>query len=119
MGEPKQVGEIDYATKEGEIVTFQCGDGSKPVGVCHLNKENGCIFSLVVLEEYQGNGLGESLVKKAEDFAKQIGLKSVFSQITEKNEKSKSLFLKCGYEKNGESNINDYGLSLDSYIKNI
>jgi len=119
MGELKQVGEIDYATKDGEIVSFQCGDGSKPVGVCHLDKKNGCIFALVVLEEYQGKGLGEALVKKAEDYAKQIGLKSIFAQITEKNEKSQNLFSKCGYEKNGESVINDYGLSLDSYSKNI
>lgn len=58
---------------EGMIYCYLATEGSKIIGtVCIYNDENlGCvqISKLAVLAEYQKNGVGSKLLKKAEDWA--------------------------------------------------
>lgn len=123
MGEKvfKNIGDIDYAVKDSENICIQCGDGSKPVGVVHLDKKTGCVYCLIVLEEKQGNDLGTILLQKIEIEAKKLGINKIYSEITEANEKSKKLFTKCGYVKSDvlPTSVNDYNLKMEVFEKNI
>jgi|GEM_PF-1140136 len=89
--------------------------GNKIVGFCDFNKSSfpelskGEIYTLYVIEKYQGCGIGKNLVKKA---AEQLQIKDLIPFIAvafEKNEKAAMFYKKLGFK-----NIR----SIDSKIDN-
>jgi GNAT superfamily N-acetyltransferase len=60
-------------------------------------ENQGHIFDLSVLDEYQKMGIGENLMKVAEDFCAKSGMKYVCFNVTTSNEKAVRFYERIGY----------------------
>lgn len=57
------------------------------------------IYDLMVAKDARGQGLGNTLLEKAEDFAKQRRFQSIGLHVFAKNEQAQRLYLRRGYER--------------------
>lgn len=81
------------------------------------DKEESCFYTIFVLPEYQGNGIGRLIVKSLEkdEYARKSKKILVPSSIT-----AKSFYLKLGYKRKYQSDIpNEDGLFILEKSKNI
>lgn len=58
-------------------------------------------FGMTVLKEYWGQGIGTTLIKKMELFAKNVGIKRIEAKVRVKNDRGLALYQKCGYTVEG------------------
>lgn len=76
----------------------------KPVGVVRGTKDDYeglpimCIGPLAIIPEYQGKGLGRSLLKASLRFAKEKSYERTILCVNEENERAKALYIQEGFE---------------------
>ena len=75
-------------------------DGEQPVGICNLavRGEEGWIGGVGVVTERRGQGIGELLMRAAEEEARARGLKRIWLEVLVQNEPAIRLYEKLGYE---------------------
>ncbi len=59
-------------------------------------------FGIIVLKNYWGQGIGSTLLKKMEDFAKSVGVFRIEAKVRSLNERGLGLYEKRGYQIEGE-----------------
>ena len=62
----------------GTEKTWVCLDGETPVGFCGADAGTGEIVVIAVLPEYEGRGIGKSLLKRAVDWLRSRGWRRVW-----------------------------------------
>lgn len=70
--EPPCIGQVSAALKN-TLATFTCYDGEKPEGMVRVIGDGGMSFyvkDFAVLPEYQGKGVGKSLMEALEHYVK-------------------------------------------------
>ncbi|TWD91596.1 GNAT family acetyltransferase [Neobacillus bataviensis] len=90
-----------------ESVSFIALDGENPLGFVQLYpsfssvsmKRLWILNDLYVKKEARGKGVGENLLKKAIEFAKETGAKGLFLETTNDNYNAQRLYEKIGYKK--------------------
>lgn len=86
---------------------FVALDRDKVIGWCDITSLHRDIYSHVgvlgigVISEYRGKGIGKSLIYKAIENAKSIGLTRIELTVREKNEPAIVLYEKIGFIKEG------------------
>ncbi|HHT9776948.1 TPA: GNAT family N-acetyltransferase, partial [Legionella pneumophila] len=68
-------------------------ESSRIIGFADL-EENGCLNRGYVHKDYQGQGIGKSLLLARENRARELGIKQLFSEVSIT---AKPFFEKCGY----------------------
>ena len=90
-----------------ESVAFIALDGKNPLGFVQLYpsfssvgmKRSWILNDLYVKKEARGKGVGENLLKKAIEFAKETGAKGLFLETTNDNYNAQRLYEKIGFKK--------------------
>lgn len=89
--------------KNKEIILIVLYKGV-PVGLVFANKDNdeqiedcGSIYSIYILEEYWGKGLGTGLMDEAVKILKDEGCKRVSLWVYEENNRAIGFYEKCGF----------------------
>lgn len=111
----RTVREVWRALKGKQVVGVFSDDGHL-VGMATLTDtstlsgQRVLVDDVVVLEEYRGNGIGQVLMDKVEELARQMGASTI--ELTSKPERvaANEMYLKLGYEKR---NTNCYRKRLD------
>lgn len=93
-----------------ESVVFIAYDGNNSLGFVQLYPsfssvsmmQSWVLNDLYVIEHARGKGVGEKLMKKAIDFAKETGAKGVFLETGKENITAQRLYEKVGFKR--ESN---------------
>lgn len=105
-----------YAKGVLDRVSFAAAHNGKYVGLLTLEfpfSNNANIYWMAVLREYQGSGIGSSLIKCAEDYSKDRGCLSVTVEtLSPKNADNNYLKTYSFYEKSGYQplfELNTYG----------
>ena len=84
-----------------EPLAFAAKIGDKEVGwvevALHSFKDRARIWELLVLEEFQGKGIGTALIQRAEDGARRKGLRSVVLETQSCNVKAIDFYIARGY----------------------
>ncbi|MGV8119602.1 MAG: GNAT family N-acetyltransferase [Candidatus Xenobiia bacterium LiM19] len=60
-------------------------------------EKQGWVFDLSVKEEHWSSGIGKTLMLKAEEFVKGLGLKYLGMGVTTSNERAVRFYERCGY----------------------
>ncbi|AMQ29497.1 GNAT family acetyltransferase [Legionella pneumophila subsp. pneumophila] len=68
-------------------------ESNRIIGFADL-EENGCLNRGYVHKDYQGQGIGKSLLLARENRARELGIKQLFSEVSIT---AKPFFEKCGY----------------------
>jgi len=91
---------IDMKLKEEDRLFWVLLDNQRVCGtvMAGYDGHRGWLYSLAVHPEYRKQGLGMSLVKKAELELKKRGCIKVNLQILEDNRSVESFYHKCGYK---------------------
>lgn len=99
LKEKENGGEIFVAESNDKVIAFAS------LGIDDKNDElivnkipTAYISDIIVLEEYRGKGIGKALLKKAEDFAKEKGLKYIKLIVFSENNKASGLYKSFGFE---------------------
>ena len=93
----------EFDTVDNRAIHFVVYLNGIPVGTCRMFTEDDAsaflLGRLAVLSEYRGRDIGSTLVREAENFARQNGgvLIKLHSQC-----RAKEFYLKCGYNEYGE-----------------
>ncbi|MEH7419072.1 GNAT family N-acetyltransferase [Neobacillus drentensis] len=90
-----------------ESVAFIALDGENPLGFVQLYpsfssvsmKRSWILNDLYVKKEVRGMGVGENLLKKAIEFAKETGAKGLFLETASDNDNAQRLYEKIGFKK--------------------
>ena len=80
---------------------------TRVIGCIAIRMSKGTISHLVVKPEYRKLGIGEILVNKVIEVARENGIKRLQTYIRRENKISKKLFRKMGFEKVGELGRSD------------
>jgi len=84
-----------------EPLAFAAKVGDREVGwvevSLHSFKDRARIWELLVLEEFQGKGIGTALIQRAEDRARRKGLRSVVLETQSCNVKAIDFYMARGY----------------------
>jgi len=84
-----------------EPLAFAARIGDKEVGwievALHSFKDRARIWELLVLDEFQGKGIGTALIQTAEDWARRKGLRSVVLETQSCNVKAIDFYMARGY----------------------
>ncbi|MCM3727569.1 GNAT family N-acetyltransferase [Neobacillus cucumis] len=92
---------------KNESFAFIALDGEKPLGFVQLYpsfssvsmKRSWILNDLYVKKEARGKGVGENLLKKAIEFAKETGAKGLFLETANDNYNAQRLYEKIGFKK--------------------
>ncbi len=91
-----------------DAVWFTVFEGDKAVGNCTIGRyrnnikvRHRCSLAIALEKEYWGCGLGELLMGKAIDAAKDMGFEQLELGVLEDNERAKALYRKMGFEECG------------------
>ncbi len=90
-------GKIFVAESDGAVVGYMAvriEEDDSPRGAI---KKNGYISNIVIFEEHQGKGLGEALLKKAEEFTKENGAQHIALDVQIGN-RALDFYHKHGYQ---------------------
>ncbi|PFN74826.1 GNAT family N-acetyltransferase [Bacillus sp. AFS076308] len=90
-----------------ESAAFIALDGENPLGFVQLYpsfssvsmKRSWILNDLYVKKEARGKGVGENLLKKAIEFAKETGAKGLFLETANDNYNAQRLYEKIGFKK--------------------
>ena len=89
--------------KNKEIILIGLYEGA-PVSMLFANKDNdeqiedcGSVYSIYILEEYWGKGLGTGLMDEAVKILKDEGCKRVSLWVYEENSRARGFYEKCGF----------------------
>jgi ribosomal protein S18 acetylase RimI-like enzyme len=91
---------IDKKLAAGDGLFFVAEAGGKVVGsvMAGYDGHRGWIYSLAVLPEYRGRGLGSRLMRHAEERLKRLGCPKINLQIMQENEGVQAFYRKLGYQ---------------------
>jgi putative acetyltransferase len=100
----KELDEIEkmYAANNGGI--FLCVDNNNYIGCSAIRKidENACeLKRMWVQQNYQGKGIGEELLKKCIDLAKNLNYKTIRLDTLSRLQPAIQLYKKYGFEETG------------------
>ncbi len=90
-------GKIFVAELDGQIAGYIAVKIEKDDSPRSAIKKNGYISNVAVLKEYQGKGLGQELIKRAEEFTKENGASHIALDVQIGNS-ALSLYQKLGYK---------------------
>jgi [ribosomal protein S18]-alanine N-acetyltransferase len=78
-------------------------DGEKIIGYCGvwIVVDEAHITNIAILPEYRGRGLGESILTKVMDLAKEFGARSMTLEVRVSNLVAQNLYRKLGFENGG------------------
>ena len=99
-GRPER--ELVETSLKNSFATFEVRDGKKVIAMARLIGDGGMAFflkDLIVLPEYQGKGVGKSLLRHIEDYIRsqlKDGWWSYLQLMSAKNKEE--FYLKCGYK---------------------
>ena len=99
-GRPER--ELVETSLKNSFATFEVRDGKKVIAMARLIGDGGMAFflkDLIVLPEYQGKGVGKSLLRHIEDYIRsqlKDGWWSYLQLMSAKNKEG--FYLKCGYK---------------------
>jgi [ribosomal protein S18]-alanine N-acetyltransferase len=79
--------------EDGECIAGYCG--------VWLVVDEAHITNVAVLPDYRGKGLGEALMKKIMEIAKQVGARVMTLEVRVSNEAAKGLYRKMGFQDGG------------------
>ena len=74
---------------------------NKPIGACglkHITLEAGEYWGYIGEKDYWGKGIGGRMMAFIEEYAKSSGLKQLYLQVLNDNERAIRLYVKNGYE---------------------
>ena len=74
---------------------------NKPIGACglkHITPEAGEYWGYIGEKDYWGKGIGGRMMAFIEEYAKSLGLKQIYLQVLNNNERAMRLYVKNGYE---------------------
>lgn len=101
-----------YRDIENDFAAFWCMfDKDKIVGtaaVKELDKKRCELKSLYLFECYHGKGLGQCLLGKAVDFAKESGYEEMYLDSLSTSRKALALYRKVGFVPTEKYNQNEY-----------
>ena len=110
-------GGVDHVGQfsSGQYMFIAESDG-QPAGIVHVvNKKQGTakISPLIVDAAYQGRlGIGSTLLKHAEDFARSLGSRQIYCTVAAPNKKALGFFLKKGFRITGTAK-DHYKVGID------
>jgi len=95
---PEFVMNKKLATNDGLL--FVAESDGKVVGsvMAGYDGHRGWLYSLAVLPDYRGRGIGSRLVKRAEEHLKALGCPKINLQIMNGNENVQCFYRRLGYE---------------------
>ncbi|MFL8938809.1 ribosomal-protein-alanine N-acetyltransferase [[Bacillus] enclensis] len=79
--------------EDGECIAGYCG--------VWLVVDEAHITNVAVLPDYRGKGLGEALMKRIMEIAKQVGARVMTLEVRVSNEAAKGLYRKMGFQDGG------------------
>lgn len=101
-----------YQDIENSFVAFWCVfDNNKIVGtvaVKELDKKKCELKSLYLLESHHGKGLGQSLLRQAVVFAKEVGYQEMYLDSLSTSKKALVLYRKAGFVQTEQYNQNEF-----------
>ncbi len=101
-----------YQDIENYFSAFWCMfDNDRIVGtvaVKELDKKRCELKSLYLLESYHGKGLGQCLLRKAVDFAKESGYEKIYLDSLSTSKKALALYYKAGFVQTEQYNQNEF-----------
>jgi ribosomal protein S18 acetylase RimI-like enzyme len=91
---------IDKKLAAGDGLFFVAAVGGKVVGtiMAGYDGHRGWIYSLAVLPDYRGRGVGSRLMRHAEERLKRLGCPKINLQILQGNESVEAFYRKLGYQ---------------------
>jgi GNAT superfamily N-acetyltransferase len=101
----------DFLEKSGRAWVAE--SSGKIVAFCYADKENASIWALFVLPGYEGQGLGQSLLKQAVDWLFQIGHECVYL-TTGANTRADRFYCAQGWTRSATSS-SDVAYSLTKF----
>jgi len=108
--------QIDYDREVALIALIDTPSGEKMVGVARVIEE-ACVktgeFAVIVSDEWQGKGIGASLLKRCLRIAKQKGLDTVWGLVIAENIQMLKLGKKLGFRIKRISGSSEYELRID------
>jgi len=108
--------QIDYDREVALIALVDTPSGEKMVGVARVIDEPGVKtgeFAVIVSDEWQGKGIGASLLKRCLRIAKQKGLDTVWGLVIAENIQMLKLGKKLGFGIKRISGSSEYELRID------
>lgn len=73
----------------------------KPIGACglkHITSEAGEYWGYIGERDFWGKGIGGRMMAFIEEYAKTLGLRQIYLQVLNDNERAVRLYAKNGYE---------------------
>jgi acetyltransferase, GNAT family len=113
-------GGVDHVGQfsSGQYMFIAESDG-QPAGIVHVvNKKQGTakISPLIVDAAYRGRlGIGSTLLKHAEDFARSLGSRQIYCTVAAPNQKALGFFLKKGFHITGTAK-DHYKIGVDEHM---
>lgn len=99
-------------TDEGEIFAFaECG--KERTGKYGIDGE---LYTIYMLEQYQGNGIGKELFAKVVEFLKDNGFQSLMVWVLKDNHSAKRFYVKLGGELIAEKLLGDTDILEEAYV---
>jgi len=92
------------------VGTFSIKDTDN-INVDLIKPENKYLYRIAILPEYQGKGLGSSIVEFSLDYSKNMG-KSLYLDCWAGNEKLRSFYSNTGFDFIGNAPEEDYFISV-------
>ncbi|MHB1392920.1 MAG: GNAT family N-acetyltransferase [Clostridia bacterium] len=96
----KMMSDVDHI-EGGAMILYH---GERPVGVVRGTTDDSegsrvmCIGPLAILPEYQGKGLGRSLLRASLNFARENSYERTILSVNAENERAKALYLQEGFK---------------------
>ena len=88
------------------IVDLVAVEGGRVVGDCEIVKTTGSggTIGIIVDEAYRERGLGQKLLERSVEKAREIKVLEVYAEIDADNEEAVEFFAKCGFREQVEGN---------------
>lgn len=103
-------------TDEGEVFAFaECGkERTREYGI------DSELYTIYILDNYQGNGVGKALFNRVEEFLKERNLQSLMVWVLKDNHSARRFYEKLGGELIAEQPLGDSGILEVAYAwKNL
>jgi GNAT superfamily N-acetyltransferase len=92
----------------GRIKGCVCLDDSDVVGFCHGDAESGEVLALVVLPQYEGKGVGRTLLTRVAEQLRSIGCSDLWlAASADATTRAHGFYRSLGWRPNGETDEND------------